>query len=137
MSVRTTALAAIAASPLLLAASAAFASPDRLQGAWVSDAAQCDQVFVARQGRLTFKKQKGDVWSGFIVSGKHVRGVRSTCDLISSKQKGDVLSFLLSCKDAITFDTMSVSVRFKDDNTLVRFDPDFPEVETRYNRCNR
>lgn len=137
MNALATTLTAIAASSFVLVASAASASPDRLQGAWVSDAAQCDQVFVKRQGRLAFRKQKGDVWSGFIVNGKHIRGVRSTCDLVSSKPKGDALTFLLNCADAIAFDTMSVSVRFKDDNTLVRFDPEFPEVETRYNRCER
>lgn len=136
MSIRSIALSALAATPLLLAAGLASASADRLQGAWVGDAATCDQVFAKQKGRLTFKKQKGDVWSGFIVNGKHISGVRSTCDLVSSKQKGDVSTFLLSCKDAIAFDTMTLSVRFRDDNTIVRFDPDFPEVELLYNRCS-
>lgn len=129
--------AAIAASSLLFAAGAASASPERIQGAWAIDAATCDQVFVKRNGRLTFNRQNGDSWSGFIVSGKHIRGARMTCDMISSKQKGDVLTFLLGCEDSIAFDTMSVSVRFKDDGKLLRFDPEFPEVETAYRRCDR
>lgn len=114
-----------------------WASPERLQGAWATSAASCDQVFAKRNGRLIFNRQFGEAWSGFIVSGKHVRGARATCDLISSKHKGDILTFLLGCESEIMFDTMTVSVRFNGDDSLVRFDPEFPEVETPYNRCAR
>ncbi|CAN7147201.1 hypothetical protein LJR009_000023 [Bosea sp. LjRoot9] len=114
-----------------------WASPERLQGAWATSAASCDQVFTKRNGRLVFNRQFGDSWSGFIVSGKHVRGARATCDLISSKHKGDILTFLLGCESEIMFDTMTISVRFNGDDSLVRFDPEFPEVETPYDRCAR
>ena len=75
--------------------------------------------------------------AGFIVTGKHVRGMNASCDVISSKQKADVLTVLLGCETEIIFETMSVSVRFKPDGDLVRFDPDFPEVETSYHRCDK
>ncbi|MGX5733479.1 hypothetical protein [Bosea thiooxidans] len=109
---------------------------DRLQGAWVTSAAPCDEVFTKRNGRVAFKPNAED-WSAFIVDGKHVRGARVTCDLISAKQKGDVTSFLLGCKSRIMFGTISVSARFENDDKFVRFDPEFPEVETIYNRCSR
>lgn len=115
----------------------AAASPERLQGAWATSAATCDQVFAKRNGRLVFSKRSAEGWSGFIATGKHVRGAHTSCDLISSKQKGDVLSFLLGCETEIIFETVSVSVRFKPDGDLVRFDPDFPEVETTYHRCDK
>lgn len=114
----------------------AQASPERLQGAWATNAATCDQVFTKRSGRLVFNKQSIEGWSGFIATGKHIRSPNASCDVISSKQKGDVLSFLLGCENEIIFETVSVSVRFKPDGGLVRFDPEFPEVETPYHRCD-
>jgi hypothetical protein len=110
---------------------------ERLQGAWATSAASCDQVFSKGNGRLVFNKRSAEGWSGFIATGKHVRGAHASCDVISSKQKGDVLTVLLGCETDILFETMSVSVRFKPDGDLIRFDPDFPEVETSYHRCDK
>lgn len=125
----------------LLAAAATIAghssqAVERLQGAWATSAARCDQVFAKRNGRLVFKNS-ADGWSGFIATGKQVRGTQASCEAVSSKQKGDVLTVLLSCQTKIIFETMSVSVRLMPDGGLVRFDPDFPEVETSYNRCDK
>jgi len=110
---------------------------ERLQGAWVVDGASCSEVFAQRGGRLELKRNAPQGWSAFIVNGKHVRGARATCDLVSSKRKGEVESFLLGCRSQIIFDSMSVSVRFLTDDKFVRFDPEFPEIETTYNRCAR
>ena len=127
------ALVSVATLPWCLATAHAA---DRLQGAWVTSAGLCDEVFTKRNGRVVFKPNAED-WSAFIVDGKHIRGARVTCDLISAKQKGDVTSFLLGCKSRIMFGTISVSARFETDDKFVRFDPEFPEVETTYNRCSR
>jgi hypothetical protein len=35
----------------------------------------------------------------------------------------------------VIFDTAIVSVRMLDADTLVRFNPDFPELDMRYVRC--
>ncbi len=74
---------------------------------------------------------------GFIVRGNRVRGTNATCSLVSSKKKGDVLTALLNCADKMIFETVSMSVRFESDARLVRFDPEFPEVQTAYKRCSR
>lgn len=109
---------------------------DRLDGAWTTSAASCDEVFVKRKGKLALKKT-AEGWSAFIVRGNRIDGANATCRVTSSKQNGDVTTALLSCADKIIFDTMKVSLRFKDDGTFVRFDPEFPEVETSYHRCDR
>ncbi|MGX1786587.1 hypothetical protein ACWIGM_07615 [Bosea sp. NPDC055332] len=129
------AVALLATAAMAVAQSGA--AVERLQGAWVTSAASCDQVFTKRNGRLVFSKRSAEGWSGFIASGKHVRGAHASCDVISSKQKGDVLTALLGCETEILFETMSVSIRFKPDGDLVRFDPEFPEVETSYRRCDK
>lgn len=109
---------------------------DRLDGAWTTSAASCDEVFVKRKGNLALKRTS-EGWSAFIVRGNRINGANATCSVKSSRQKGDVTTLLLDCADKIIFDTMTVSIRFKEDGTLVRFDPEFPEVETSYHRCDR
>ena len=121
------------ALPLL---SGAAQAADRLDGAWTTTAASCDEVFVKRKGNLALKRTS-EGWSAFIVNGNRINGANATCSVKSTKQKGDVTTFLFSCADKIMFDTMTVSIRFKDDGTFVRFDPEFPEVETSYHRCDR
>ena len=109
---------------------------NRLDGAWATTAATCEEVFTKRNGALTLKRTK-EGWSAFIIRGNRLNGANATCSVKSSKQKGDVTTLLLECADRIMFDTITVSVRFKEDGTFVRFDPEFPEVETSYHRCDR
>lgn len=115
---------------------AASHAADRLQGAWVIDATTCDTVFARRNGKLVVKRSL-EGWSGFIVDGKSVRGANASCTLRSTKHNGDVTTFLLDCSDKIMFGSMSVSARFENDDRFIRFDPNFPEVQTVYNRCSR
>ncbi len=121
---------------LLAMSQAAGAAADRLQGAWVTDATTCDTVFSKRNGQFTLKRD-AEGWSGFIVNGKRIRGTNATCSLVSSKQKDEVTTVLLSCADKIIFQSVSISIRFENDDRIVRFDPEFPEVQTIYKRCSR
>jgi len=125
--------AVLLALPLLTSAARA---DSRMDGAWTTNAASCDEVFTKRKGGLALKRTS-EGWSAFIIRGNRINGANATCSVKSSKQKGDVTTLLLECADKIIFDTMTVSVRFKDDGTFVRFDPEFPEVETSYHRCDR
>lgn len=127
---------ALAAASLVLLSAAASAA-ERLDGAWATGDASCDEAFVKKNGKLAMKPGMLEGLTGFIVNGKHIRGAHASCDVLSSKQKGDVTTMLLGCKSAIIFDTMSVSLRFEGDDSFVRLDPDFPEIQTRYKRCNR
>lgn len=110
---------------------------DRLDGAWATGVSACEDAFVKRNGKLAMKSGALEGMSGFIVNGKHFQGPRASCNVISSKQKGDITTLLLRCKSAIIFDTMSVSIRFESNDSFVRLDPDFPEIQMRYMRCNR
>lgn len=132
----TESLAGCALSIAGLVPAQAARAADRLQGAWVTDATTCDTVFSKRNGQVTLKRDAHGL-SGFIVSGKRVPVTNASCSLVSSKQKGQVLTFLMNCADKLIFQTVSVSVRFENDDRILRFDPEFPEVETAYKRCSR
>ena len=57
----------------------------------------------------------------------------SACDLIA--QSGETLTFALDCETRVIFDTAVVSVRMVNSNRLVRFNPEFPELDMHYERC--
>lgn len=128
-------LGALLLAPSLLSGSARAA--DRLDGAWAAGVSACEDGFVKRKGKLAVKSGALEGMSGFIINGKHIQGAHASCNVISSKQKGDVTTLLLGCKSQIIFGTMSVSIRFEDNDSFVRLDPDFPEIQMRYTRCNR
>jgi hypothetical protein len=111
------------------------AQPDAYQGAWVTDMNTCSKVFTTKNGKVTFAKHLGDALPGIIIEGKRIHGATASCSVASSKQNGDATTFLLNCQSQIMFGTMTVTVRMKDPDTLVRIDPDFAEVETTYHRC--
>src|SRR3954471_20145388 len=48
---------------------------------------------------------------------------------------GDVLDVRLGCQTAVIADSYTLSVRFFDKDSLARFDPSFPEIEARFERC--
>ncbi|CAM5776562.1 hypothetical protein LMIY3S_05590 [Labrys miyagiensis] len=114
---------------------AGAASWDRFDGAWVAEGEACAKVFTTRNGKTSFSKQQGSGLPGFIVQGGQIHGLTSQCSIASRKDVGDAFKILLHCRSQIMFGDMSVMVKVKDDDTIARVDPDFPDVETTYHRC--
>lgn len=114
----------------------AFAATwDRFDGAWVMEGESCDKVFTMKNGKAAFSKRQGTDLPGFIVQGGQIRGLTSQCSVASRKENGDTMKLRLHCRSQIMFGDMTVSVKIKDDDTIARIDPDFPEMETTYSRC--
>lgn len=115
--------------------SAEAAGPERLQGAWGTTGIPCDRIFVRRGGRINFVRHTGGVFAGFIVEGNKIRGAFANCTLLNQKPDGDTVRAALTCRQQIIFDKVVVHLRFKDDNTIVRYEPEFPELESSFRRC--
>jgi hypothetical protein len=107
---------------------------DALQGNWGASGTPCDQVFSVKDGKLSLRR---DVFgaSGFIVNGKRFEGPNADCSLISLRRKSDAMTIALDCRMQVIFDTVIVSVRMLDPDTLVRFHPEFPGLDMQYLRC--
>jgi hypothetical protein len=117
----------------LAANSSMAASLEDLQGAWGSSSSSCDEMFSSKGGKLSLIRNLGN--TGFFVNGKRFEGSNATCNVVSTKTSGETLTFALDCRSQIIFDTAVVSVRMIDANRLVRFNPDFPELDSQYQRC--
>jgi len=111
------------------------ASLEELQGAWGASSNNCEEMFSKKGGKLSLNRDNM-ANMGFIVDGKRFEGPNASCNVVSTKASGATLTFALDCRTQIIFDTAIVSVRMLDANRLVRFNPDFPELDYHYQRCN-
>jgi hypothetical protein len=122
---------------LSLASTNAYADAlSKIQGAWAAVMTDCSDVFATKGGKLSLMKRQDDALPGFIVDGRKIRGVAAACDIASAKENADGMTLLLSCQSQIMFGSISVSIKLPDPGTLIRVDPNFPEITTKYHKCN-
>jgi hypothetical protein len=120
---------------LLLGAPASAASISELQGAWIINSAECSEAFTKRNGRFAFKPNQRNADTSFIINGKRILGARATCTLASEKPTSDGFRAVLDCSTRMMVGALPISFRVPNANTIVKFDPDFPELETTFTRC--
>jgi hypothetical protein len=132
---RNSQLAAALAVAMVASQAAHAASWDRFDGAWVAEGGDCKTIFKTRGGKPAFSKRAGISMPGFIVQSDQVRGLNSQCTIASRKEDGDTMKILLHCRSPLMFGDMPATIKIKDDDTIIRVDPDFPEIQTTYNRC--
>jgi hypothetical protein len=125
---------AFAIALTVCAGAATAASLEEIQGAWGTTGYPCNELFSVKNGKMSLIRENLSN-TGFIVNGKRFEGSNATCNVTSTKQSGQTLTFALDCETRIIFDTAVVSVRIVDADTLVRFNPEFPELDTHYKRC--
>ena len=114
---------------------AGAASLSELQGAWVINSAECSAVFTKRGGRFAFRPGRANADTSFIISGNRIQGARASCTLGSEKQTSDGFRAVLDCSSRMMVGALPVSFRVPNPDTIVKFDPDFPEIETTFVRC--
>jgi len=114
---------------------ASAAELSELQGAWIINSAECSDAFTKRNGRFAFKPNQRNADTSFIISGKRIQGARASCTLESEKRTSDGLRAVLSCASRMMVGDLPVTFRVPNANTIVKFDPDFPELETTFTRC--
>ncbi|MFC7053335.1 hypothetical protein ACFQI3_11615 [Hansschlegelia quercus] len=107
----------------------------QFQGSWVADSFECRDVFITKAGKTLFRSKHDNTLPGFVVEGSRIRGKTASCSLISIKQTSNGYVAALNCKSQIMFGAMSVSLRLKDQDTIERYDPSFPEMRETYHRC--
>jgi len=108
---------------------------EKLQGYWAAQGLQCNVIFEKTNGEVHFAKFEGYRRQGLIIKKTSVEAQNGNCEIISHKEMSNGLAIGLSCKTEIMFDKLAVRIRLNNDNELVQFDPDLPELTTTYDRC--
>lgn len=126
--------------PVLLTSTAANAQtyPDlqRFRGAWVPEGAKCETVFFRQGTSINFHRPGATVREGILIHGKNrIEDARNRCHIKKVKQNGEEQSLLVTCLSGLVVSNLAFSVRFLDDDTVVRSLTDFPEEQVRLRRC--
>jgi hypothetical protein len=107
----------------------------RLQGAWVPEGAKCESVFYRQGKSINFVRPGAAVREGILVEGNRIGDARNGCSITKVRPNGDMQTLLVSCFSGLVVSKLSFSIRFADDDTVVRTLTDFPEEELRLRRC--
>ncbi len=106
-----------------------------LTGAWANDSSVCDKIYVRANGRVSFANNADSFGSGFIIEDNRIRGKIATCTIKARTQDGQTVNLIAVCSPDIAIDTAQFTLKFVDDNRLVRMFPGMPEMEMAFVRC--
>jgi len=107
-----------------------------LTGAWASDAAACNKIFVKSKGNIAIANDADLFGSGFIIEQNRIRGKIVTCSIIARKQDGAVTNFVAKWATDIAFDNIQFSLKLDSENKITRLYPGLPELSVPYFRCS-
>jgi hypothetical protein len=106
-----------------------------LNGSWATDRSACSQVFIKKDGAISFRQDSDQYGSGFIVEGDRIRGQMQTCTINRRKEDGNVIHMVAICANDIMASNVQFSAKIIDDNTIARIFPGMPEFTLSYSRC--
>jgi hypothetical protein len=107
-----------------------------LTGAWASDASVCNKIFAKDGSRIAFTQDSDTYGSGFIIEGKHIRGQSAKCEIRSRSEEAGVIHMIAACATDIMLQTVQMSVKVVNDNSIIRFFPGMPDITMNYSRCS-
>ena len=135
---RTKSTAPILALAASLAAVVCPAYAFDLNGAWATDTAVCDKVFVKKDNKVSFAPNSAEYGGGFIVEGNRLHGQMSSCSIKSRKDDASSIHVLAACATDIMMSSVQLSAKIIDDNTILRYFPGMSDdLAMRYARCPR
>jgi hypothetical protein len=130
----------LAMLPALAGACIAFGSAPakafEFNGPWATSASVCSQVFIKKNGAISFRQDSDQYGGGFIVEGERVRGQMQTCTINRRQVDGSVVHMIAKCADDVMASNVQFSAKIIDDNTIARIFPGIPEFTLSYSRCS-
>jgi hypothetical protein len=133
MKLRVLALISVLASSWIALGTPAKAF--ELTGSWATAPSACSQVFIKKDGAISFRQGSDQYGGGFILEGDRVRGQMQTCTISRRKEEGSVIHIVAKCADDIMTSNVQFSAKIVDDNTIARIFPGMPEFTLSYSRC--
>ena len=107
-----------------------------INGAWATDTAVCDKVFVKKDNKVSFARNSAEYGGGFIIEGNRLRGQLQSCSIKSRKEDASSIHMLAACSTDIMMSSVQLSARVVDDNTILRYFPGMSDdLAMRFARC--
>jgi len=120
--------------PLSLAFGPAARAAD-INGAWAHDKASCNQIYVKRNGQISFTEDADLHGTGFIIEANRIRGKLATCSIKKRKDDGSTVHLIATCSTDVAVETIQFSLKIDSDSQITRLYPGVPELDTPYQRC--
>lgn len=106
-----------------------------MTGAWATDAAACERLFVRKGKSFAFRPKFDVSGGGFIVDGPSIKGRTINCTIKQRHENGPTLHLLASCASDVMLSDVQFSVKIVNENRLTRIFPGLEGVEIAYDRC--
>lgn len=106
-----------------------------LQGAWLEQSLNCDDVFVFKGGKPAFRKPVNVFSPALLITGKRLVTPQASCTLGSLSQAGDRHEMTLNCANSIADQTVKAYFSLRSDGVLVRYLDDKDTFGSRYMQC--
>ncbi|MET3907806.1 hypothetical protein ABID59_002147 [Bradyrhizobium sp. S3.3.6] len=124
--------------PILVASWIALEVPANaleVNGPWATSPSSCGQVFIKKDGAISFRQDSDQYGGGFILEGDKIRGQMQTCTINRRREDGNVVHMIAKCADDIMTSNVQFSAKIIDENTIARIFPGMPEFTLSYSRC--
>jgi hypothetical protein len=106
----------------------------RLEGAWVPDGARCKDVFFRQGTAINFARPGAATRDGILVAGTRIRDPNNSCTISKVNETGESPTLLLTCFSGLLVSKIAFSIRFQDEDTVMRTLNDFPDEKTTFRR---
>jgi len=106
-----------------------------LNGAWASDTAVCDKIFVKKKNRISMSRDSDMYGSGFIVEGDKIRGKMASCAVKTKKEDAGVLNMMAVCSTDIALQGVQFMLKIDGNDKVTRLYQGLPELSVSYVRC--
>src|ERR1700685_3904323 len=116
--------------PALAASWIAFGTPAKafeFNGSWATSPSACGQVFIKKDGAISFRQDSDQYGGGFIMEGDRVRGEMQTCTINRRKEHDNVIHMVAKCAADIMASNVQFSAKSVGENTIARNFPGMPE----------
>jgi hypothetical protein len=107
-----------------------------LNGSWATAPSACSQVFIKKDGAISFRQDSDQYGGGFVIEGNKIRGQMQTCNISRRREDGNVIHLVAMCATDIMASNVQLSAKIIDDNTIARIFPGMPEFTLSYSRCS-
>src|SRR3954465_6313138 len=101
----------------------------------IRDGARCKDVFFRQGTAINFARPGAATRDGILVVGTRIRDPKNACTISKTREVGETQTLLLTCFSGLLVPKISFSIRFQDEDTVVRTFSDFPDEKTTFRRC--
>ncbi len=68
-----------------------------LNGSWATAPTACGQVFIKKDGAISFRQDSDQYGGGFVIEGNKIRDQMQTCNISRRKEDGNVIHLVAMC----------------------------------------